>query len=185
MQRIGLLAKLAGGLTDKAQATLIELCIAMLDNPENRRDHPATLPMIRLISTTQRRDAVSRPTDAYFRNVDGKAIEISPELARLFDTTPEQLMGDKWHRFMDPADLVTILAKWKIASETGAGFTAPLRVRTPLGRIVFTFMRVRPWVDRITGKPEGFIGTVHANVVPVADRDERRDGADSGAVAAG
>lgn len=166
--QIHTLTRLAEQLTDDGRARLIACAEFLLGDPTLVHQPQTDAPRLRLVVSRVEGDSVTRPKGAYFRNANnGDAIEISDALARWLDTTPDLLLNIGWHRFMEPEDLERVRALWAAAYVTHEGFSATLRARTATGRIVYGYMRVRPWVNRQTGEFEGFIGTVHPQLLPV------------------
>lgn len=163
-------------LTDRGHELLLSFADLILADPQYRRDRASAPPALRLITTTHRKDSVTRPTGAYFRRQHGKMIEVSPELARMCDTTPDQLLGEGWRRFVPAEDIATVDARWKAARDRKVPFSALIRIHTATGRIIYAYQRVRPWVNRQTGEFEGFFGTLHDQVLPMGAKQQEQTG---------
>ena len=72
--------------------------------------------------------------------------------------TPEQSIGDGWHRAVHPDDLPQVQARWRQSLETGQPYECEHRVRNAAGRYEWVLSRAAPFQDP-SGKATRWFGT--------------------------
>jgi PAS domain S-box-containing protein len=161
------LLTLVADLNDAAIDKLAQYAAALAELPRHRRTD--STPPLRLVATRPALPTLlEQPKGAYFVTTrGGQNVHASQELAQWLGTDRKRLLQDDWLAFVDGHDEQRRVAeKWLNAAQTTEGFTMTVRCRTAQGGTVYAFVRVRPCFHPIAGTLEGFLGTVHPQVIP-------------------
>lgn len=113
--------------------------------------------------------ALAPVREAYFSmDRSTRMLYTSKALQKWLGASADQLLGDKWHQFIDgDGELKHVLERWMVAAQMLTPFSYTTRCRTTMGEIAYAFVRVKPACHPVTGHVEHFFGTVHPQVLPV------------------